>query len=60
MRLQNNPFAERLLNLFSSEADGCLSFEDFLDMLSVFSRAAPDTLKARYAFRLYGKYTSDS
>ena len=41
--------------MFSSEHDGCLSFEDFLDMLSVFSRSAPVSLKTSYAFRLYGE-----
>ncbi|XP_043195856.1 calcium and integrin-binding protein 1-like [Amphibalanus amphitrite] len=48
-----NPFGTRMLMLFSSEHDERLSFEDFLDMLSVFSRAAPITLKTSYAFRLY-------
>ncbi|XP_037068257.1 calcium and integrin-binding protein 1-like [Pollicipes pollicipes] len=51
--LQCNPFGERILEMFSSEGDDCLSFEDFLDMLSVFSRSAPDELKSSYAFRLY-------
>jgi len=51
--LQCNPFGERILNMFSSEEDGHLSFEDFLDMLSVFCRAAPDSLKTSYAFKLY-------
>ena len=41
--------------MFSSEDDDRLSFEDFLDMLSVFSRAAPVSLKISYAFRLYGE-----
>ncbi|XP_043242319.1 calcium and integrin-binding protein 1-like [Amphibalanus amphitrite] len=50
---QCNPFGTRMLMLFSSEHDERLSFEDFLDMLSVFSRAAPITLKTSYAFRLY-------
>ena len=57
---QCNPFGTRILRMFSSEDDDRLSFEDFLDMLSVFSRAAPVTLKTSYAFRLYGGYLDEA
>ena len=33
-----------------------MSFEDFLDMMSVFSDNAPRSLKAEYAFKIYGKF----
>ena len=37
--------------------DGKLSFEDFLDMMSVLSEDAPAELKANWAFKVYGKST---
>ena len=51
---QENPFKERICKVFSSEGDGSLSFDDFLDMLSVMSENAPRNIKAFYAFRIYG------
>jgi calcium and integrin-binding protein 1 len=50
--LQENPFRYRICQVFSSSGNG-LSFEDFLDMCSVFSDAAPWELKSTYAFRIY-------
>lgn len=32
-----------------------LSFEDFLDLLSVFSDTATPDIKSHYAFRIFGK-----
>jgi calcium and integrin-binding protein 1 len=51
--LRVNPFADRICQVFSSTHDGKISFEDFLDMMSVFSDAAPSTVKMEYAFRIY-------
>ena len=34
--LQFNPFVEQICKVFSSRGNGDLSFEDFLDMMSVF------------------------
>ena len=34
-----NPFRDRICKVFSSSGDGALTFEDFLDMMSVFSEA---------------------
>ena len=34
--------------------EGQLGFEDFLDMMSVFSEGATRDVKASYAFRIYG------
>jgi len=31
-----------------------MTFEDFLDMMSVFSDNAPKSVKVEYAFRIYG------
>lgn len=51
--LKENPFKDRICQVFSTSEDGSLSFEDFLDMFSVFSESAPWDLKATYAFRIY-------
>ncbi|XP_076039720.1 calcium and integrin-binding family member 2-like [Oratosquilla oratoria] len=51
--LRANPFAERICLVFSSTKDGDCTFEDFLDMMSVFSDAAPKSVKAKYAFRIF-------
>ena len=32
-----------------------MTFEDFLDMMSVFSRNAPKSVKVSYAFKIYRK-----
>ena len=53
---QVNPFRDRICAVFSSGQDGSLSFEDFLDMMSVFSDNCPKNLKVEYAFRIYGEY----
>ncbi|KAG8182682.1 hypothetical protein JTE90_017661 [Oedothorax gibbosus] len=50
---QNNPFRDRICEIFSSEGDELWSFEDFLDMVSVFSPATPPERKAEYAFCIY-------
>jgi len=51
--LQVNPFRTRILQVFSSRRDGSMTFEDFLDMMSVFSDSAPKNLKADFAFQIY-------
>ncbi|CAF2951617.1 unnamed protein product [Rotaria sp. Silwood2] len=51
--LRENPFRERIVEVFSSEQDGSLTFEDFLDMMSVFSEHAPKSVKVSYAFKIY-------
>ena len=50
-------FSERICRVFSTSEnlDGSLSFDDFVDMMSVFSDQAPKTLKVEYAFKVYGK-----
>lgn len=51
-----NPFKERIVKVFSSSTSGddSMTFEDFLDMMSVFSDNAPLSIKIEYAFRIYG------
>ena len=52
--LRANPFGDRICKVFSSSQDGDCTFEDFLDMMSVFSDAAPKAVKAEHAFRIFG------
>ncbi|XP_037796186.1 calcium and integrin-binding protein 1-like [Penaeus monodon] len=51
--LKHNPFKERITKVFSSAQDHRISFEDFLDLLSVMSDKAPLQLKAHYAFHIF-------
>jgi len=51
--LRANPFGDRICHVFSSSKDGDCTFEDFLDMMSVFSDAAPRSVKTAYAFRIF-------
>jgi len=49
------PFSRRICSVFSSDPSngGDLNFEDFLDMMSVFSDRAPWNLKVTYAFKIF-------
>lgn len=53
---QANPFQHRICRVFSTSDNGddSMSFEDFLDMLSVFSDSATSDIKSHYAFRIFG------
>ena len=42
-----------MCKVFSSDGTGDMTFEDFLDMMSVFSDNAPKNVKVEYAFRIY-------
>uniref|UniRef100_A0A0K0DHB9 EF-hand domain-containing protein n=1 Tax=Angiostrongylus cantonensis TaxID=6313 RepID=A0A0K0DHB9_ANGCA len=53
--LRENPFRRRICEVFSEDGRGNLTFDDFLDMFSVFSEMAPLQLKLKYAFRIYGE-----
>lgn len=53
--LQYNPFASRIYDVFSSYKDGKFSFEDFLDFHSIMSHNCPDEVKAKWAFKIFGK-----
>jgi Ca2+-binding EF-hand superfamily protein len=59
---QENPFRDRIGQVFTRNGleveeagHGGICFEDFLEMMSVFSEHAPRDLKVYYAFRIYGK-----
>ncbi|KFM59133.1 Calcium and integrin-binding protein 1, partial [Stegodyphus mimosarum] len=47
-----SPFKDRLRRIFCSRMF-LMSFEDFLQMMSIFSDSCPKTIKAEYAFRIY-------
>lgn len=51
--LKYNPFGERICKVFSARNDGDCTFEDFLDMMSVFSEESPKSVKAEHAFRIF-------
>ncbi|XP_069128281.1 calcium and integrin-binding family member 2-like [Argopecten irradians] len=51
--LKVNPFKDQITKVFSSDGSGDMTFEDFLDMMSVFSDNAPKNVKVEYAFRIY-------
>lgn len=51
--LKVNPFKVRICKVFSEDGSGDVTFEDFLDMMSVFSENATRDVKASYAFRIY-------
>lgn len=55
--LKENPFKQRICEAFSRDGLGNLTFEDFLDLLSVFSEQAPRDIKIFYAFKIYGRCT---
>uniref|UniRef100_A0A3Q3GMC0 Calcium and integrin-binding family member 2 n=2 Tax=Kryptolebias marmoratus TaxID=37003 RepID=A0A3Q3GMC0_KRYMA len=51
--LKENPFRNRIVESFSEDGMGNLSFNEFVDMFSVLSETAPRELKAIYAFKIY-------
>lgn len=51
---QDNPFRQRIAQVFSEDGDGHMTLNNFLDMFSVMSEMAPRDLKAYYAFKIYG------
>jgi Ca2+-binding EF-hand superfamily protein len=56
---QVNPFVDRLYDVFFPRRDHngeiYFSFEDMLDMCSALSPQCPDTVKAMWAFKIFGK-----
>lgn len=51
--IRHNPFAERLCEVFSTDEDGSISFDDFVDMMNALSDRASSELKSQYAFRVF-------
>ncbi|XP_067841389.1 calcium and integrin-binding family member 4-like [Heptranchias perlo] len=48
-----NPFGDQICKVFSINQNGLFSFDDFLEMMSVFSENASLAVKIDYAFRIY-------
>lgn len=57
--VQDNPFRQRIAEVFSEDGEGNMTLDDFLDMFSVLSEMAPRDLKAYYAFKIYGENLFD-
>ncbi|XP_072356676.1 calcium and integrin-binding family member 4-like [Scyliorhinus torazame] len=51
--IQVNPFKDQICKVFSWNKEGLFSFDEFLEMMSVFSENASLSVKADYAFRIY-------
>lgn len=56
---QDNPFRQRIAEVFSEDGQGNMTLDDFLDMFSVLSEMAPRDLKAYYAFKIYGRLSTN-
>ncbi|XP_067884676.1 calcium and integrin-binding family member 4-like [Heterodontus francisci] len=48
-----NPFGDQICKVFSRNEEGLFSFDDFLEMMSVFSENASLSVKTDYAFQIY-------
>uniref|UniRef100_A0A8C5GFV7 EF-hand domain-containing protein n=1 Tax=Gouania willdenowi TaxID=441366 RepID=A0A8C5GFV7_GOUWI len=55
----DNPFRQRIAEVFSEDGEGNMTLDDFLDMFSVLSEMAPRDLKAYYAFKIYDFNSDD-
>lgn len=51
--LKENPFRDRIVETFSEDGQGNLTFNDFVDMFSLLCEASPRELKTIYAFKIY-------
>ncbi|KAF7492446.1 hypothetical protein SSS_01111 [Sarcoptes scabiei] len=51
--LKENPFKVRICKVFSHDGTGNMTFNDFIDMLSVLSENASRDNKLYYAFKIY-------
>ena len=51
--LKCNPFAARIVALFSEDGSGSLNFQKFINMMSVFSSRASSQTKTVWAFALW-------
>ena len=51
--LRANPFAPRICELFSEDGSGSLTFTNFLDMKSAFSKKASPEVRLVWAFALW-------
>lgn len=52
-QLQENPFSDRIVRVFSLSENDHMTFEEFLDMIAHFSHKMPVKRKVPIAFRIY-------
>ena len=52
--LQENPFRKRICKVFSEDDSGNLTFDQFVNLFSVFSDRAPREMKVQFAFKIFG------
>jgi len=52
-QFRNNPFASRIVDIFSERGDEKLTFDEFVDIFSSFSARASKEEKIKVAFRIY-------
>ncbi|XP_078394809.1 calcium and integrin-binding family member 2-like [Cetorhinus maximus] len=57
--LKENPFHQKILQVFSADEQENMTFNDFLNMFSILSDLTPHHLKAFYAFKIYD-FNSDN
>ncbi|KAG9508464.1 Calcium and integrin-binding family member 3, partial [Fragariocoptes setiger] len=53
VELKENPLKERICKVFSSDGSGDMTFDDFLNMCSIFNEQSPRDTKLHYAFQIY-------
>ncbi|CAF0759824.1 unnamed protein product [Brachionus calyciflorus] len=58
LEFKENPFKDRIFKVFSKSRSK-MTFEDYLDMMSVFSESCPSEIKVDYAFKIYAFSDSD-
>uniref|UniRef100_T1GIF2 EF-hand domain-containing protein n=1 Tax=Megaselia scalaris TaxID=36166 RepID=T1GIF2_MEGSC len=51
--LKYNPFSDRIFKVFSTQDDRTLSFDEFMNLCSVFSEHSPLSVKAAWAFLIF-------
>uniref|UniRef100_A0A673YDV6 Calcium and integrin binding family member 3 n=1 Tax=Salmo trutta TaxID=8032 RepID=A0A673YDV6_SALTR len=49
---QDNPFRQRIAEVFSEDREGNMTLDDFLDKLLLLSEMSPRDLKAYYTFKI--------
>ncbi|MEQ2230253.1 Calcium and integrin-binding member 2 [Ilyodon furcidens] len=58
--LKENPFKDRIVETFSEDGQGNMSFNDFVDMFSALRETSPRELKTIYAFKIYASFIDPS
>lgn len=51
--LKYNPFSDRIFKVFSTQDDRTLSFDEFMNLCSVFSEHSPLSVKSAWAFLIF-------